>query len=416
MKVIKNYWQTILLVGGMIIGAVIGLWKPEWALQLKPLGELFLNLIFMLIVPFIFFSISAAIANVGKLKRLEKIMTRALLVFALTSVVAVVLGLVGNLVFQPLSQEDIASISHTLAESEENEEAEPLNGLDQFVKSITTSDFKELLSRSNILQLMFFSILIGVATNLVGEKGVPFAEFLKSGNEVMMKVISMIMYYAPIGLSCYFAALIGELGSALVVGYIRSFVGYLVLSLFFYFILYSLYASLAGGKKGFRLYWKRILPTSLTALATCSSGVAIPSNVEAAKHMGVPDDIAETVIPLGTNIHKEGSLYGSVLKIVFLFLIFDKEMLTLPAMLAILGVSLLAGFLISAVPTGGGVISETLILSMFGFPSSALGILATIAVVIDAPATVINVVGNTTSALLTTRLVEGKHWNEKVEE
>lgn len=231
-----------------------------------------------------------------------------------------------------------------------------------------------------------------------------------------MKVISMIMYYAPIGLGCYFAALIGELGTALIAGYVRGFICYLILSVVFYFGLYSFYAFIAGGKKGLQDYWKHILPTSLTALATCSSGVAIPSNIQAAENMGVPKDIAETVIPLGTNIHKEGSLYGSVLKIVFLFLIFGYELTTLPTILSILGVSLLAGFLISAVPTGGGVISEALILSMFGFPASALGILSTIAVVIDAPATVINVVGNTTSTLLTTRLVEGKDWNQKKKE
>ena len=220
------------------------------------------------------------------------------------------------------------------------------------------------------------------------------------------------MYYAPIGLGCYFAALIGELGASLVSGYIRCFIGYLVLSLFFYFVVYSIYAFIAGGKKGVRDYWKNILPTSLTALATCSSGVAIPSNIEAAKNIGVPKDIAETVIPLGTNIHKEGSLYGSALKIIFLFLIFGYELVSLQSILLISGVSILAGFLVSAVPTGGGVISEALILSIFGFPSSALGILATIAVVIDAPATVINVVGNTASSMLTARLVEGKDWNK----
>ena len=412
MKVLKNYWQTILLLSGMIIGAIFGIVNPEMALKLKPFGDLFINLIFMLIVPLIFFSIAGAIASVGKLERFGKIISRALLVFAITSIIAVLLGIISNIIYKPLTKEDIVSISESLALAEENQEntenTSSLNGLDQFVKSITTSDFNELLSRNNVLQLIVFSVLVGVATNLVGEKGRVFAEFLKSGNEVIMKVVSIIMYYAPIGLSCYFAALIGELGAALVAGYVRSFIGYLVLSLVFYFGLYTIYAFLAGGKKGVKAYWKNIIPTSLTALATCSSGVAIPSNIEAAKNMGVPKDIAETVIPLGTNIHKEGSLYGSVLKIVFLFLIFGKEIVTLPAILSILGVAILAGFLISAVPTGGGVISEALILSMFGFPSSALGILATIAVVIDAPATVINVVGNTTSALLTTRLVEGK--------
>lgn len=412
MKVIKNYLQTILLLGGMIIGALIGIFAPDFALKLKPLGDLFLNLIFMFIVPLIFFSIAGAIANTGKLKRLGKIIVSALIVFVITSIIAVALGILSNIIYKPLTAEDVESISQTLSLEEETTETEELNGLEQFVNSITANDFNQLLSRNNILQLIIFSLIIGIATALSGEKGNSFANFLKSGNEVVMKAVSIIMYYAPIGLGCYFASLIGELGASLVAGYIRSFVGYLVLSLIFYFVVYSIYAFIAGGKKGVKDYWKHILPTSLTALATCSSGVAIPSNIEAARNMGVPSDIAETVIPLGTNIHKEGSLYGSALKIIFLFLIFGKELVTLPAILSILGVSILAGFLISAVPTGGGVISEALILSMFGFPASALGILATIAVVIDAPATVVNVVGNTASSLLTTRLVEGKEWNK----
>ena len=415
MKVLKNYWQTILLLVGIIIGAIIGVTNPEFALSLKPFGDLFINLIFMLIVPLIFFSIAGSIAGTGKLKRLGKIMVSALIVFAITTIIAVVCGIVANLVFKPLTPEDVEAISETLVlgESINTEEPEKLNALDQFIKSITVSDFHQLLSRENLLQLIIFSLLIGSATALVGEKGEPFAKFLKSGNEVIMKVVSLIMYYAPIGLGCYFASLIGELGAALIVGYVRSFVGYMILSLIFYFGIYSLYAFISGGKKGLNLYWKNILPTSITALATCSSAAAIPSNIEAVEKMGVPKDIAETVIPLGTNIHKEGSFYGTTLKIVFLFLIFGKELITLPAILSILGVSVLAGFLVGAVPTGGGVISEALILSMFGIPSSALGILATIAVIIDAPATVINVVGNTTSTLLTTRLVEGKGWNNK---
>ena len=413
MKVLKNYWQTILLLIGIIIGALIGINAPAFALKIKPLGDLFINSIFMVIVPLIFFSISGAIANTNKLKRLGKIMANSLLVFVITAIIAVLLGIIANVIYKPLTHEDITAISSAInLNIDEGVSNEELNGLQQFVKSITVSDFNELLSRKNLLQLIIFSLLVGSATALCGEKGTAFANFLKSGNEVIMKVVSIIMYYAPVGLGCYFAALIGELGAAMINGYIRCFVVYLILSLVFYFVVYTLYAFIAGGKKAVKDYWKNILPTSLTALATCSSGVAIPSNIEAAKNMGVPKDIAETVIPLGTNIHKEGSLYGSALKIIFLFLIFGYELVSIPSILAILGVSILSGFLVSAVPIGGGVISEALILSIFGFPSSALGILATIAVVIDAPATVINVVGNTASSLLTTRLVEGKDWNK----
>ena len=152
-KVLKNYWQTILLILCMIIGAIIGLNAPDFALKLKPLGDLFINLIFMLIVPLIFFRISSSIANVGKLNRLGKIISRTLIIFVITTFIAIGLGIVQNFIYKPLSDEDIASINQTLSASDE-EEPEKLNGLEQFVNSVTTSDFKDLLSRRNILQII----------------------------------------------------------------------------------------------------------------------------------------------------------------------------------------------------------------------------------------------------------------------
>ena len=408
MKVLKNYWQTIALIVFMIIGACIGIASPEFALKLKPFGDLFINLIFMFIVPLIFFSISSSIANVGTLKRLGKIMSTTLIVFVVTTIIAVGLGIVMFTIIPPLTEEDISAINSSMEIVNDVTEPESVNGISQFVSSVTTSDFSDLLSRRNILQLIVFSVIIGISTSLVKEKGEAFAKLLKSGNDVIIKAIQIIMYYAPIGLGCYFAALIGELGESLVTGYIRSFIGYCLLSVIFYFGIYTLYAFISGGKNSVSAYWKNITPPSLTALATCSSGVAIPSNIEACKKIGVPEDIAETVIPLGTNIHKEGSLYGSVLKIMFLCLLFGVQVGSAASILQILGVSSLAGFLSSAVPTGGGVISEALMLAMFGFPASALGILSTIAVVIDAPATVINVVGNTVNTMLVSKFVEKK--------
>ena len=180
MKVLKNYLQTILLLVGIVIGAIIGICNPNFALKLKPLGDLFLNLIFMIIVPLIFFSIAGAIANVGKLERIGKIMSRALIVFVVTSIVAVLFGILANIQFKPLSKEDIEVISTALSAEETKNEVAALNGLQQFVNSVTTSDFSDLLSRQNILQLILFSLLIGIATVLIGEKGAIFASFLKS--------------------------------------------------------------------------------------------------------------------------------------------------------------------------------------------------------------------------------------------
>ena len=409
MKILKNYGQTILLILAVVLGGILGASFPEQVLVVKPIGTLFINLIFMIIVPLIFFSISSSIAKM-KPKRLSKIMKSALLVFVITSIVCVVIGLFGTYIYKPLDGVDISNIQSEI-NLEEETELTKTNTLEQFVNSLTVSDFNLLLSKNSILPLIVFSILFGLSAALTSEKSQAMINFLQAGNEVVMKMITIIMYFAPIGLGCYFATTISELGTSLITGYIRAFVGYTILSVLYYILVYTLQAFIAGGKKGVKDYWKHIAAPSLTALGTCSSGVAIPSNIIAAKKMGVPDDIAETVIPLGTNIHKEGSLIGSVLKIVFLFCLFGREISTIPVILSILGGSILVGFLVSAVPTGGGVISEMLILTLFGFPTSSIGILAIIATIIDAPATVLNVVGNTSCAMLTSRLVEGKDWN-----
>jgi len=216
------------------------------------------------------------------------------------------------------------------------------------------------------------------------------------------------MYYAPIGLGCYFAALIGTYGQSIAVGFLKTFVIYTVTCVVVYFVVYSLYAFISGGKKGFFAYWKNILAPTFTALATCSSAACIPVNVKSTKEIGVSDDIAETTIPMGTSFHKDGSVIGSVFKIMFLVYLFN----TSPSIWTVLGVSLLATLLITAVPVGGGTISEMFILTLMGFPAAALPILTIIATVIDAPATVLNVVGDSASSMLVARMVDGKDWIE----
>ena len=125
--------------------------------------------------------------------------------------------------------------------------------------------------------------------------------------------------------------------------------------------------------------------------------------------MGVPDDIAETTIPLGTSFHKDGSIIGSVFKIMFLVGLFGTSLATTGDVLGVLGVALLANLLITAVPIGGGTISEMLIITMLGYPVAVLPILTIIATIIDMPATVLNVVGDDVSSMMVTRMVDGKN-------
>ena len=406
-KLFKNYKSTFYLLASIIIGTIIGLIFKEKTNILSPFGDLFINLLLTIIVPLIFLTITTSIGRMKQPKRLGKILTSIIIVFIITSLVSVLLGIASTKI-QLVKSEDKVKIKEVLDDTIENDK-EDLNILSRTVNAISTNDFQNILSRDNIIALIVFSVLIGLSINLSKEKGQKFLDVLESANEVLQKFINIIMYYAPIGLGCYFAAFVGEFGSSIAVGYLKTFIIYTITCLIVYFIVYSIYAYIAGGKEGFIKYWKNIIPATVTALSTCSSAASIPVNTKCAKNIGVSDDIADTTIPLGTSFHKDGSIIGSVFKIMFLVYLFGTEVTTLK----VLGVALIATILITAVPIGGGTISEMLIISLMGFPVAALPILTIIATIIDAPATVLNVVGDSASSMLVSRIVDGKNWIKK---
>ena len=408
-KFLSNYKSTIILLVSIIVGAISGIIFQEKATIVSPLGDIFLNLLLVIIVPLIFLTITTSIAKMETPKRLGKIIVTIVCVFLITSIIAVFIGFASTYFVKLVNPEDTEQIKSELEEIPEEGEEE-LTIIQRTVNLITVNDFYKLLSRDNMIALLIFSAIFGIAISMTGEKAKPVADFLISANDILNNVIKIIMYYAPIGLGCYTAALIGSFGETIVVGYLKTFVIYTVVAIAFYFIMYTIYAYIAGRKVGVKAFWKNVLPSTLTALATCSSAASIPVNIECSKKMGVPDDIAETTIPLGTSFHKDGSIIGSVFKIMFLVCLFGTNLGTPGAVLQVIGIALLSTLLVTAVPIGGGTISEMLIITMMGYPVSALPILTIIATIIDAPATVLNVSGDTVSSMMVTRIVDGKEW------
>ena len=415
-KFFKNYKSTIILLFAIIIGAIVGIIFKEKAVVLSPLGDLFLNLMFIIIVPLVFLNISTAIAKMTQPKRFGKIMVGIISVFIITSIVAVIIGLISTLPIKLVSTEDGEQIKSSLEEitSSDSEGSEDETSiLQRTVNILTVNDFSGLLSRNNIIAIIVFAIIFGIAAQMSGKKAKPVDEFLDSANEIIMNIVKIIMYYAPIGLGCYFASLVGTFGKEIAIGYVKTFVIYTIVAVLFYFIIYTLYAFISAGKKGVRAFWRNIIPPTVTSLATCSSAASIPVNIQSAKNIGVSDDIAETLIPFGTSFHKDGSIIGSVFKIMFLVCLFGTNISSIGSVLQILGVALVATLLVSAVPIGGGTISEMLIITMMGYPIAALPILTIIATIIDPPATMLNVVGDSSSSMLAARIVDGKNWMDK---
>ena len=340
-------------------------------------------------------------------KRLGKILITIIGIFVLTSLISVLIGIASTKITLVNKKDSIKikeSFDYSITDNDEK-----LDILTRTVNAISTDDFVKIISKDNIIALIVISILTGLAIHFAKDKGKKALEVLESFNDVLQMLIKIIMYYAPIGIGAYFASFVGEFGAGVATSYLKMLIIYTVSCAFVYFVIYSLYAFIAGGKKGLKLYWQNIMVPSATALATCSSAASIPVNTKAAKNIGVSDDIADTIIPLGTSFHKDGSIIGSVFKIMFLVYLFGMDVSTFK----VLGVSILATILITAVPIGGGTISEMLIISLMAFPIASLPILTIIATIIDAPATLLNVVGDSASSMLVARIIDGKNWLNK---
>jgi Na+/H+-dicarboxylate symporter len=397
---LQSYFFPLILISSIGLGGLIGHLFPLSKIWLKPFGDIFINLIFTTMVPLIFFSVSSAIARAGSFNKLGRIMFYMMLVFLFTGLVAAIYTLFIVKIFPLTHDLYLPLASSSLSTTKFST---------QWASMFTVSNFSKLLSHENILALIVFSFLVGLAVISSAEKNNHFASFLHAGEDIFMRVFSLIMYYAPIGFFAYFAVLVSELGSKLMESYVRITVIYYLSSLIYFFFAFSFYAYLAGKLEGVKIFWKNIFLPMTTSFATCSSAVSIPANLTAIKKMHVPPEIGETVIPIGAIIHKDGSVMGGVVKIAFLFALFHMNFTGLSVWLTAIAVSLLVGTVMGAIPSGG-MLGELLILNVYGFPPSALLAIATISILIDPLATMLNVTGDAACGMMISRLVEGKTW------
>ena len=396
MGVLRAYRFSILLIASIVAGAAAGYQAPAFAGAIKPLGDLFLNLIFMVIVPLVFLSISSSIAA-SRTSTVSRISWVMLAVFLATSIVAALSSLLFFLIVQPAPGAGLTLPSTAVEQTPST--------LVQLVKTFSAPSFMEMLSHRAMLPLMLFAAAVGLATRQLGERGEPLARVLQSGAEVAIRLVDYVMLLAPVGLFAYFAATVAETGAQLAGSYLQLFTAYYLFGSAYFVFAFSAYAWLAGGLGGVRRFWAHMLTPSLTALGTCSSMATMPANLEAAPQMGVSRAVSNLVVPVGAVIHKDGSVIGAVAKALFAISLFRLELT--PSVLALtVAVAILAGIVIGAIPTGG-MIGEMVILSVFGFGQEALPLLAVISVIIDPLATLLNATGDNAAALLVNRLVEG---------
>lgn len=394
----KNYGSTLLLLAGLVIGGLLGVVLGEDAVVLRPIGNLFLNLIFVLVVPLVFFSVAQSIVVLRAGGMVKKVLGWTVGVFLFMSLVSGFFSYGLMSIWNPFTAIAGQGGDVTLSGGFLDEEVKIGDAL---VGAFTVNDFPLLLSRENLLPLIVFALLFGLAVAILGAKVPTVEKLVNEGGAVIMKMMELLMKVAPIGIGCYFADTIGELGGQIVGNYLEIFLVVCAACAVSYFVfnsLYALYCHIPLGK-----FWKEIIPPSVTAIGTCSSAACMPVNMAAARNLGVDSSIADGVIPLGTNLHKDGSVITSVAKVLFALYFFGITPTGVGAAALVVLLSILQSAVVGAIPVGG-MTGELLICAVLGVDPSFAATLMIIGTICDIPATLLNATGNLVASTLVQRL------------
>lgn len=392
---LKNYGATLLLLLGLLVGGTLGAVLGEKAQVLRAPGMLFLNLVFVLVVPLVFFSVAHSMVTMRQSGVIGKVLGASLGVFLLMSLVAGVFSYGLMAAWNPFD-----GITASANDSEGIISGDGIDFGDALVSALTVSDFPLLLSREHLLPLIIFAALLGLAVALLEQKAALVERFISEGESVIMKMMELVMKLAPIGIGCYFADTIGTLGGRIVGEYLEIFLAVCAACAVCYLVFNSLYALIARVPLG--KFWKEMLAPSATAVGTCSSAACIPVNMTAARNLGVSDKIADGVIPLGTNLHKDGSVITSVAKVLFALCFFGTAPQGPGTAALVILLAIVESVVVGAIPVGG-MTGEILICAVLGLDPSFAAALLIIGTICDIPATLLNATGNIVAPLLVQR-------------
>ena len=403
-KFLKNYTFILCMLAGIVSGCVVGLLWPEFAGKLQPLGSLFTNMMFCLVVPMVFCSISSAIANMPSAKKAGKVMGVTVATFFTTAAIASVLFYI------------IVRVFPVITGTYDVPEADPsaVMGVgDMIVSFFTKPDFVELLSRRAVLPLIVFAVIIGFGVQMQGGPETMTAKLLEDITGCIMKAVQIVTYYAPIGFFGFFANLVADYGPELIGDYSRTLLLYYAMSFAYMFIFFPLYARFGGGKGAVKVMFRHLFKPAAVSFGTCSSVATIPTNMEAAESTGISKDVSNIVLPLGATMHMDGSAMGAIMKVAFLFGMFGQDFSTGRAILAIV-VAVFSSVAMSGIPGGGGT-GELALCTVFFPEQMAIAYPMALALgnLIDPPATMVNAAGDYVASFIVAKYVDGKDWLRK---
>lgn len=394
---LENYSSILLLLLGIVVGSIVGGFFPDTVAWLKPLGDIFLNLLFAAVIPLLFFAIASAVANIDASQKLGRIISVMAGVFLGTIVIAAVCTIIALWFFPVEAPQATQEVTSEFLQGNPDD-----TWGDKLVRFVTVDEFYKLLSRENMLAFVIFSFLVGIAAMRAGEAGRSFRKFLISGNEVMKHLLIIIMKIAPLGLGAYFAYQVGTIGPELFGFYAKPLGLYYVLGAFYFIVFFTLYAYIAGGRPGINRFWKNNILPSATAIGTCSSIATMPVNLSVASKMGVPPAVANVVIPLGATLHKDGSSMSSIVKIYVAFVLIGWNFFDPMTLLTAIGITVLVSIVAGGIPNGG-YIGEMLMISVYGLPTEAIPAVMIIGTLVDPMATLLNATGDNVAAMLVGR-------------
>ena len=407
---LKTYGFMCLMILGIVAGCVVGMLFPQitqgknatqGAKVLAPLGAVYINMMFCVVVPMVFCSISSAVANMSSARRAGKVMGITVASFFVTATVAAVV-MYGIARFLPLVSGDYQAIEGVVEE--------PMALGDMIVAFFTKPDFSELLSRRAILPLLVFAALFGFGVQLSGGRDTMLARLLSDATGALLGMVKLISYYAPVGFFGFFASLVAEYGPQLVGDYSRTVILYYLVCFAYLFTFFPLYARFGGGKGGARVMFRHLFQPAVVSFGTCSSVATIPTNMQAAEKTGICRDVSNITLPLGATMHMDGSAMSAILKVAFVFGVLGRDFGASQAVLAI-AVAVFSSVAMSGIPGGGG--TGELVLCAAFFPEHmaiAYPIMIALGYLVDPPATMLNAAGDYVVSFIVERFVTGRDW------
>lgn len=382
-------WQ---LIAAFILAIVTGVIFGEKAQVVQPLGDLFLRLIKFIIAPLVLATLVVGVASTSDVKKLGRLGGKTVAFYLITSMLAITLGIIAGKIFSPGSGIDVSLDGKEAPEPTETE------GVLQTILNIVPTNPFESLASGNILQIIFFALMIGIAIALVGEKAKPVQQFFDGFAEVMYKITGMVMAIVPIGVFGLLAPVVGEYGVDVLLPLIKLILAMLAGCIIQLFVVYSLVVKSLGKMSPIR-FFKGIFPASAVAFSTSSSSGTLPVTIKSAQeNLGVSKETSTFVLPLGATINMDGTALYVGLCSMFVAQYFGID-LSFSQMVTVVLIGTLASIGTAGVP-GAGLIMLTMALSAVNLPLAGIALVGGIDRILDMMRTSVNVTGDAAASVV----------------